>query len=136
MAYVITNQCIGCNKCLPVCPTGAISAEGTAPQSNSLQINPDLCNNCVSYYSVAQCAAACPTNRGCLPGTTSFFTQLQPITDNDEYWQRWFITYQTLVNKLETSGHTHYWEHWFDQYSQRLSHLIHSRNSPLSEAKS
>jgi Fe-S-cluster-containing dehydrogenase component len=131
MAYVITNKCIGCDRCSTTCPTGAIQKV-----NDRHQIDPSLCNNCVGYYSVAQCAAACPTNRGCIPGTSSIFTQLTPSDTSTDYWDRWFKTYDRLISRLETSQHTHYWEHWFDQYSQRFSNLLESRNSHLSEAQS
>jgi ferredoxin len=118
MTYTITNQCIGCDRCLSACPTGAIQKEET-----QFWIDSSLCNNCVGFYSVAQCAAACPTNQGCIPGATTVFSQLG-LTATGEYWERWFDTYNRLVARLHRTQHSTYWEQWFDVYSQKVATLI------------
>ncbi|MGG6270006.1 4Fe-4S dicluster domain-containing protein [Leptolyngbya sp. AN03gr2] len=113
MSYTITSQCIECDRCLSVCPTNAIQHHW---------IDPTRCNNCADSYSVAQCAAACPTNYGCVPGTTAAVS-----VPSDEYWNRWFTTYQRLIFKLNDQT-SPYWHDWFDLYSERLSTLL-SQNS-------
>lgn len=55
MAYSITNRCIQCNTCFPVCPTGAIKTEG-----DTLWIDPTLCNNCEGFFDRPQCVSVCP----------------------------------------------------------------------------
>jgi DNA-binding transcriptional regulator YiaG/NAD-dependent dihydropyrimidine dehydrogenase PreA subunit len=58
MSYTIPNMsCIGCDKCRPQCPTGAIKLE-----NNEYWIDPSLCNNCEGFYSKPQCVEVCPTN--------------------------------------------------------------------------
>ena len=37
MAYVITDSCVACGTCLPVCPVGAIS------EGDIYHIDPDTC---------------------------------------------------------------------------------------------
>jgi ferredoxin len=105
MSYTIdTSKCIGCSRCQQYCPTGAVKLNG-----NNLQIDPNICNNCVGSYSTSQCVAFCPTNDGCLP---------------DDFWGRWFKKYDRLTYRLHQPQQAHYWERWFDVYSQKVSQLI------------
>jgi heterodisulfide reductase subunit A len=48
-AYVISDLCNGCNACVPVCPTNAISMQG-----GKAQIDPFLCTGC------GACIPVCP----------------------------------------------------------------------------
>lgn len=50
MAYVITDECVSCGSCVPVCPADAI-AEG----DSKYVIDADTCLDCGS------CEAECPT---------------------------------------------------------------------------
>ena len=50
MAYVITDTCVSCGTCEPVCSVEAISAGAT-----QYEIDPDKCIECGS------CAEVCPT---------------------------------------------------------------------------
>ncbi|ACK65828.1 4Fe-4S ferredoxin iron-sulfur binding domain protein [Rippkaea orientalis PCC 8801] len=117
MSYTITSDCIACDRCRVQCPTNAIRIE-----SGVLLIDPTQCNHCVGSYGTPQCAAMCPTNFGCLPDNSCFWevSDLQ-LTD---YWDAWFIRYQSLVTGLKTKGHHKYWQHWFDVYSQKLATLF------------
>ncbi len=49
MAYVITDKCVACGTCEPVCPVSAISA------GDIYHIDPDTCIECGS------CAEVCPS---------------------------------------------------------------------------
>ena len=108
MAYQITANCIDCNRCRVLCPTGAIKTN-----QQGLYIDSSLCNDCVGYYGTPQCAAVCPTNLGCVP-----------TTENSDYWENWFVRYERLLKKLHAGQQNQYWETWFDTYSQKLSTLI------------
>lgn len=56
MAYVITDACVACGTCAPVCPVEAISEGDT-----KYNINPDVCIECGS------CAEVCPSE-AIIPG--------------------------------------------------------------------
>jgi len=56
MSYSITNRCIRCDTCEPLCPTGAIKLK-----DDKYWIDPTLCNNCKGY-SAPQCVVSCPVN--------------------------------------------------------------------------
>jgi DNA-binding transcriptional regulator YiaG len=56
MSYSITNRCIQCDTCEPLCPTGAIQLK-----NDKYWIDPDLCDNCETY-SEPQCVTSCPVN--------------------------------------------------------------------------
>lgn len=55
----------------------------------------------------SQCAAICPTNRGCVPLLT-------------DYWDWWFQVYDRHVNHLAKPEQSEYWNWWFEQYAQKL----------------
>lgn len=107
MSYTITSKCISCHRCVSQCPTGAISWNGAR-----YEINPNVCNDCAGYYSVAQCAAGCPTNDAC-----------QVIAPAD-YWDSWFVTYGKLVSQMSEAKQRNYWLKWFELYSERLSQQL------------
>ena len=60
MALFITDECINCDVCEPVCPNEAIS-QG----AEIYEINPDLCTECVGHYDKPQCQLVCPIS--CIP---------------------------------------------------------------------
>ena len=60
MALMITDECINCDVCEPVCPNDAIY-EG----EDIYEINPDLCTECVGHFDEPQCVEICPID--CIP---------------------------------------------------------------------
>lgn len=60
MALKITEECINCDVCEPVCPNQAIY------QGELIyEIDPSLCTECVGHYDEPQCAEICPVD--CIP---------------------------------------------------------------------
>ncbi len=55
MAYIITDDCIMCDACLPECPEDAITASDP-----KYIIDPKKCTDC------GDCAEVCPTE-ACIP---------------------------------------------------------------------
>jgi ferredoxin len=60
MALMITEECINCDVCEPVCPNQAIFMG-----EEIYQIDPDLCTECVGHFDQPQCALLCPVE--CIP---------------------------------------------------------------------
>jgi ferredoxin len=69
MATYITHDCINCGACESECPNEAIS-EGDA----LYVINPELCTECVGFYSREACQAVCPVEC-CLPDPNHMETE-------------------------------------------------------------
>jgi len=61
MATYITEACINCGACEPVCPNNAISATEVI-----FVIDPELCTECVGFHDFEQCQSVCPVEC-CLP---------------------------------------------------------------------
>ena len=60
MALMITDECINCDVCEPVCPNQAIS------QGEFIyEIDPLKCTECVGHYDTPQCVTVCPV--ACIP---------------------------------------------------------------------
>lgn len=60
MALKITDVCINCDVCEPVCPNGAIY------QGEEIyEIDPALCTECVGHFDEPQCQQLCPVD--CIP---------------------------------------------------------------------
>ena len=55
MALYITDECINCDVCEPVCPNDAIS-QG----EDYYVIDPKLCTECVGHFDISQCVEICP----------------------------------------------------------------------------
>ena len=55
MALRITEACVNCDVCEPVCPNQAISL-GTV----IYEIAPQRCTECVGHYDAPQCVEVCP----------------------------------------------------------------------------
>jgi ferredoxin len=74
MALIITDECINCDVCEPVCPNQAIS------QGELIyEINPDKCTECVGHYDEPQCAQLCPV--ACIPKNPNYIeTPMQLLT--------------------------------------------------------
>lgn len=60
MALMITDDCINCDVCEPVCPNNAIS-EGI----EYYVIDPLKCTECVGHFDEPQCQVVCPV--ACIP---------------------------------------------------------------------
>jgi ferredoxin len=60
MSLKITDTCINCDVCEPVCPNHAIS-QG----AEIYVIDPDLCTECVGHFDKPQCQEVCPVD--CIP---------------------------------------------------------------------
>ena len=60
MALYITDACINCDVCEPVCPNQAI-----AMGVEIYQIDPDRCTECVGHFDEPQCRSLCPVD--CIP---------------------------------------------------------------------
>ena len=60
MALKITEDCINCDVCEPVCPNEAIYMG-----LEIFEINPDLCTECIGHFDTPQCAEICPVE--CIP---------------------------------------------------------------------
>ncbi len=121
MGYTITEDCIGCQRCLSVCPKGAIETDGSR-----FWIEVSRCDQCQDSYGLSQCWAICPTNEGCIPLTRVTETYLtHPVGD---YWESWFSTYEQLLTRLKSKQRSPYWQQWFNLYSQRL-HSLQTQDS-------
>lgn len=60
MALFITDECINCDVCEPVCPNDAIY------QGEEIyEIDPDRCTECVGHFDEPQCQDICPID--CIP---------------------------------------------------------------------
>jgi len=60
MALKITDECINCDVCEPVCPNQAIYMG-----EEICEINPNLCTECVGHFDIPQCVDICPID--CIP---------------------------------------------------------------------
>jgi ferredoxin len=60
VALIITDECINCDVCEPVCPNGAIR-----PGALIYVIEPDRCTECVGHFGEPQCQVVCPV--ACIP---------------------------------------------------------------------
>lgn len=83
MALKITEECINCDVCEPVCPNEAISAG-----DDIYVINPALCTECVGHYDTPQCVDICPVD--CIPKNPKF-----PETEDEL-----LVKYQKLTSDL------------------------------------
>lgn len=60
MALLITDECINCDVCEPVCPNEAIY------QGEWIyEIDPKRCTECVGHFDEPQCQTLCPVD--CIP---------------------------------------------------------------------
>ncbi|MBD2357334.1 4Fe-4S binding protein [Tolypothrix sp. FACHB-123] len=114
MVYKITRQCISCGRCESSCPTGAIKIIA----GDRYLIDSSLCTSCVGAYGVAQCAAECPIQDGCVKALT-------------DYWESWFATHDRLVAKLKGTYQADYWERWFNLYSAKISEQFSKRKQDV-----
>ena len=60
MALKITEECINCDVCEPVCPNDAIYMG-----EEIYEIDPNLCTECVGHFDQPQCQPVCPVE--CIP---------------------------------------------------------------------
>ncbi len=80
MALIITEDCINCDVCEPVCPNEAIY-QGV----EIFEIDPKLCTECVGHFDQPQCVEICPVE--CIPQDP----------DHPETPEQLLAKYQTLT---------------------------------------
>ena len=71
MALKITEECINCDVCEPVCPNEAIYVGELI-----YEIDTQLCTECVGHFDVPQCVEICPVD--CIPKDPNY-----PETDDE-----------------------------------------------------
>jgi len=60
VALIITDECINCDVCEPVCPNRAIH-----PGPLIYEIDPARCTECEGHFAQPQCQVICPV--ACIP---------------------------------------------------------------------
>src|SRR3990172_4136475 len=55
MPFTITDGCINCAACVPVCPNNGITKGKVV-----YVIDKDSCTECVGFFSTPQCVKVCP----------------------------------------------------------------------------
>ena len=81
MALFITDECINCDVCEPVCPNEAIY------QGQEIyEINPNLCTECVGHFETPQCVEICPID--CIPQDPNY------VETKDQLMQKYYILTQ------------------------------------------
>ena len=74
MALKITDACINCDVCEPVCPNEAIYAGPVI-----FEIDPSRCTECVGHFDTPQCRDICPVD--CIPNDPAHVeTEAQLLT--------------------------------------------------------
>ncbi len=72
MALMITDQCINCDVCEPICPNEAIY-----PGPEVYVIDPERCTECVGHFAVPQCVEVCPVD--CIPLNPDFAEDFETL---------------------------------------------------------
>ena len=75
MSLIITDECINCDVCEPVCPNDAIFLG-----QEIYEIDPHKCTECVGHFDEPQCVQVCPV--ACIPVNPDF------IEDKDTLWRK------------------------------------------------
>lgn len=81
MALRITDECINCDVCEPVCPNQAITMG-----ERIYVIEPSLCTECVGHFDQPQCVEICPVD--CIPHDDMC------VETKEALWQK----YQNITN--------------------------------------
>jgi ferredoxin len=76
MALRITDECINCDVCEPVCPNDAIYMG-----QEIYEIEPAKCTECVGHFDEPQCVQLCPVN--CIP------VHPQWVESQETLWQKY-----------------------------------------------
>ena len=87
VSLIITEECINCDVCEPVCPNEAIFMGDVI-----YEIHPDLCTECVGHFDEPQCQLFCPVD--CIPKDPAH------VETHDELLQK----YQKLIDQKSTSN--------------------------------
>lgn len=74
MALFITEECINCDVCEPVCPNEAIFMG-----EEIYQIHPELCTECVGHFDEPQCALFCPVD--CIPRDPAYLESKEELLE-------------------------------------------------------
>ena len=74
MSLKITDQCINCDVCEPVCPNNAIYAGELI-----YVIDPSLCTECVGHFDEPQCVQVCPAD--CIPKDPDHEESLEQLAE-------------------------------------------------------
>lgn len=72
MALKITEACINCDVCEPVCPNLAIYQGPVI-----YEIDPALCTECVGHFDEPQCRSLCPVD--CIPNDPDHVETLEEL---------------------------------------------------------
>ena len=74
MALMITDECINCDVCEPVCPNQAIY-QGL----EIYEIDPKKCTECVGHFNQPQCQEVCPVK--CIPLDPEHFENRETLME-------------------------------------------------------
>lgn len=114
MPFMITDACILCGVCEPVCPN-----KGIRKGKSVYVIDQDACTECVGFFSKQQCAIVCPMDccvlvRGMVLTEEALFERAKALHANSE--KQPTLTPET--SRFRTpAGHT-WWQRLFQMRRQ------------------